>query len=89
MTQPGYFEGVFEREYHGRPVRTPVIMCSPGDWPELKSRLPEGERERWSTCRLGVHLLALGPSEGIAWLDALVERDGAADAVPALDRRTA
>ena len=90
MTQPGqYFEGVFEREYHGRPVKTPVIMCCPGDWPELKGRLPEGEREQWSTCRLGVHLLALGPSAGIAWLDVLVDRHDSAEGIASLDRRSA
>jgi hypothetical protein len=90
MPQPGqYFEGVFEREYHGRPVKTPVILCCPGDWPEIAGRIPEAERERWSTCRLGVHLVAIGPATDLAWLDALVERHDSADGVLALDRRGA
>jgi hypothetical protein len=85
MPQPGqYFEGQFEREYHGRRVVQPVYLCCPGDWPDLLERIPEAERSQWSTCRLGVHLVALGPP-GLAWLDVIVERADSADGVAALD----
>lgn len=86
MAQAGqYHEGHFSREFHGRQVDQAVILCCPGDWPEILEQIPEAERDQWSTCRLGVHLVALGPPI-LPWLDVIIERADAADGVAALDR---
>ena len=56
-----YFHGFMDHDVDGRVVGHEFVLCSVGDWPELRSALGLEGDESWSTRRLGTLLLAEGP----------------------------
>lgn len=78
-----YAVGVAEHIFNGRSIKRAVVACCPGDWPELKSRLPDPDA--WSTVRLGLALVAIGPPTGFAAeaIRSVVDREYAPDRVRA------
>ena len=75
--------GHVEHTVDGLTLRHPVVLCCPGDWPALKGSLDDPEA--WSTSRLGLLLVAVGPPSGDAVdaLRCLGDRDDPADRVGA------
>ena len=54
-----YWFGTIRRTRDGVGVAFDCILASPGDWPDIREALPDGDR--WSTIRFGVQLLATSP----------------------------
>jgi hypothetical protein len=54
--------GTLKGENYGLPWERVVWFGSPGDWPAVKAEL--ANPEAWSTVRLGIFLLAVGPAQG-------------------------
>ena len=58
------YEGTVHRTYQGHDYEFPVMLISPGDWPEVRESLPRPEE--WATLRLGPFLIAFGAPTGPA-----------------------